>query len=157
MVQLFHNAYSIPKPPVGAVLRLLPLSSTWEGVLGGDEMFAAGESSAAFHIEQRHVIGEADPAGNGRKPVLSGPTGVDPIRAEIFILQVAPGGVGLDAGNQFSDPIIEPGLVAEEDSVASFRCRARRKRPVAIRKAPTEVTADVKARPVIGRNGCGGL
>ena len=114
-------------------------------------MLGAGESSATFDIEQGHLIRHADPAGDGRKPVLPGPTSVHSIKAEIFVLQIAPGPVGLDPGDQFAKLIIEPGLAAEQDGIAGLRRRARRKRPVAIGEPGANVTADIETGPVIGR------
>src|SRR5262249_58543607 len=78
----------------------------------------AGEGSAAFHIKQGHVVRHADPAGDGYKPVLSGPARVHSIGAKIFVLQIAPGAVGLDAGDQLADLIIEPGLAADANGIA---------------------------------------
>src|SRR5207244_4199847 len=118
--------------------------------LSGDEMVGAGVGSAAFDVEQRVFVGGADASRDRGEPALSGPAGVDAIRAEICIVQIAPGTVGLHAEHESSQLIIHADLAADHYGIARRRRRTGDERPVAVGETGPDVSADIKAGPIVG-------
>src|SRR5262245_8262584 len=107
------------------------------------------EGGAAPQVEERRIERVADPTGRGRKPTLPGPTRVDAVRTNAFVLELAPGGIAFDADHPFSDLMIESDLAAEHGGVAGFSERAVAERPIAIGKAGADMATDIKPAPII--------